>query len=524
MPTIRQLGDQPLTFLDAIAALDALLLRTEIETRSLFSFEGRLLTDPRVTFRVDGDGFYFDEQLGRDVLLFGTIQDVTVLFEGEPVLEITDLDLRASEGRGVVDDVIDGDTLAVAEYFLEFDYDYLGSGLDETSVFLFQDVRVDPTGDDVFDLGPGTHDFYAGRGDDVLIGGPQGDVLDGGPGDDIIQGLLGADVIRGGPGQDVAFLYGLQGAGLALLRTDLPGQETVYSIDRAERVFDTFTGVEEFDDSVQTIELTDVPRFDALAYAASYPDLARAFGTDEEALLNHYLRNGFFEGREITFDASDYLANYADLRAAFGSDEDAATRHYVKHGMEAGRLPVDPLAYVASFADLSRAFGDLPEAAMRAAGLAHHQRFGAAEGRTDDIDFDAATYLANFPDLRAAFGSDEDAATLHYARSGREAGRLAEDALTYLASFDDLVIAADARGPTSEEQLRAFATSHFRLFGEAEGRDERIGFNADAYLSNYGDLRSAFADGDGGYDEEAATLHWIRNGFEAGRVDELILI
>ena len=109
-------------------------------------------------------------------------------------------------------------------------------------------------------------------------------------------------------------------------------------------------------------------------------------------------------------------------------------------------------------------------------------------------------------------------------RSGREAGRLAEGALRYVASFEDLIGAAQARGLRDEAQLRAFAAGHFRRFGAEEGRGGRVDFEADDYIANHADLRDAFADGGGGRDERATTLHRIVAGFEAGRTDELVLL
>jgi serralysin len=524
MTTIRPIVDVQYTFFNALSVLQALTDRLEIEPGTSSSFQGSEIGVPDATFDVTGRGFTYDRVGEVEVVSTGTIDGFVFSLSGGAILEFTNLGLRISKLQDAFEAGVSGeDPYASTDLILGLDYVYVGTGADERSLFdEGRDNFFDPAGDDLFILGSGRHDFRSGSGDDRLIGGPQSDRLDAGPGDDRIEGGRGSDTILGRSGQDTAVLDGLDGGGFGLIRGR--GPNTVYALDRADRSHDQISGVESFTDGAQVVALSDVTFFDASAYAASHPDLAERFGTEERELIGHYLRAGFFEGREVTFDAEQYLANYADLRAAFGEDEAAATRHYIASGREAGRLAADPLDYIASFSDLSAAFGDLPTEAVRAAGLRHHQRSGAEEGRTGRIDFDADAYLANFPDLRAAFGDDEDAAALHYIRSGREAGRLAEDALTYLASFDDLVLAADARGLETEAQLRAFATTHFRRFGEAEGRDDRVDFDADAYLSNYGDLRDAFADGEGGYDEEAATVHWILNGFEAGRTADLLLV
>ena len=62
--------------------------------------------------------------------------------------------------------------------------------------------------------------------------------------------------------------------------------------------------------------------------------------------------------------------------------------------------------------NLIRAFGPNP-----AAGQAHYEHYGRAEGRRPDT-FDERQYLAGYPDLRAAFGADGTAATIHYIQHG----------------------------------------------------------------------------------------------------------
>lgn len=73
--------------------------------------------------------------------------------------------------------------------------------------------------------------------------------------------------------------------------------------------------------------------FNALAYSASYRDLAAAFGTDATAATRHYILAGATEGRTVTFDTLRYAASYRDLATAFGTDADAATRHYLTAGI-----------------------------------------------------------------------------------------------------------------------------------------------------------------------------------------------
>lgn len=97
-----------------------------------------------------------------------------------------------------------------------------------------------------------------------------------------------------------------------------------------------------------------------------------------------------------------------------------------------------------------------------------------------------------------------------------------ENPLEYIASFGDLI---EALGFGGEAQIRANGISHFRDVSEIEqeARRAQIDFDVDQYLANYEDLRAAFADGYGGYDENAATLHFIEYGYGEGRTyDPLI--
>jgi hypothetical protein len=79
------------------------------------------------------------------------------------------------------------------------------------------------------------------------------------------------------------------------------------------------------------------------------------------------------------------------------------------------------------------------------------------------------------------------------------------DALQYIASHDDLILAFGANATAGEQ--------HYVQLGQAEGRvaDD---FNEAQYLANYPDLQAAF-----GADAQAATVHFITNGFAEGRTD-----
>ncbi len=74
--------------------------------------------------------------------------------------------------------------------------------------------------------------------------------------------------------------------------------------------------------------------FDAEYYYNKYPDLQKALGNNETALLNHFLNYGMKEGRVACdgFNVKAYRARYEDLQAAFGDDLRLYYQHYINFG------------------------------------------------------------------------------------------------------------------------------------------------------------------------------------------------
>ena len=104
--------------------------------------------------------------------------------------------------------------------------------------------------------------------------------------------------------------------------------------------------------------MPDGGTFDPEFYAAMYPDVVAAFGTNETLLYQHYMLAGRVEGRlpfaEGTaalastvmtmpdgglFDPVFYAATYPDVAAVFGSDVNLLYQHYLLAGKAQGRLP-----------------------------------------------------------------------------------------------------------------------------------------------------------------------------------------
>ncbi len=130
---------------------------------------------------------------------------------------------------------------------------------------------------------------------------------------------------------------------------------------------------------VQAAGIEDV--FDEQYYADKYPDLKEAYGYDRAVLLEHFLRFGLSEGREMNamIDIVRYREKYPDLQAAFGDNWDAYIAHYLT--------------------------------------------YGAFEHRDNGTDFDPVDYLNRYSDLQAAFGTDILAVYKHYEESGKQEGR-----------------------------------------------------------------------------------------------------
>ena len=80
--------------------------------------------------------------------------------------------------------------------------------------------------------------------------------------------------------------------------------------------------------------------FDADFYANQYPDVKAAFGTNKNALLNHFMKYGMKEGRMMNanFDPMAYTAAYPDIKAICKpTDYTKAYEHYVTYGKKEGR-------------------------------------------------------------------------------------------------------------------------------------------------------------------------------------------
>ena len=131
--------------------------------------------------------------------------------------------------------------------------------------------------------------------------------------------------------------------------------------------------------TVSAAGVSDV--FSAGYYADKYGDLKTAYGTDEAALLNHFITSGAKEGRVMSpiLDVVAYRNAYADLNAAFGDNWDAYVDHYLTYGIKEKRTTgvlFDLADYAAKNADVKAAYGDNYAEIAK-----HYVNFGIKEGR-----------------------------------------------------------------------------------------------------------------------------------------------
>lgn len=81
------------------------------------------------------------------------------------------------------------------------------------------------------------------------------------------------------------------------------------------------------------------PVFDAEYYAEKNEDVVNAVGTGADALLNHFVRFGSFEGRVSSkeFDVERYMALNPDVAESCRTDKRAAYLHYIEYGISENR-------------------------------------------------------------------------------------------------------------------------------------------------------------------------------------------
>jgi hypothetical protein len=131
-------------------------------------------------------------------------------------------------------------------------------------------------------------------------------------------------------------------------------------------------------------------------------------------------------------------------------------------------------------------------------------------------------YIASYGDLISAFQNQiaanpsHDIGSTHFILAGyAEFRHVTFDGLEYIASYGDLINAFHNE-VTVSSRPEDIGANHYILAGYAEQRAPDL-FDAAQYLVNYADLQAAF-----GTDTEAATIHYITNGYFEGRTDHML--
>ncbi len=280
------------------------------------------------------------------------------------------------------------------------------------------------------------------------------------------------------------------------------------------------------------------PVFDPDYYYNAYPDVAAAFGKDDQALLNHFLTYGMKEGRQgcSSFNVTGYKNRYQDLRLAFGDNLPAYYQHYIAYGQKENRDAsytadiTNPITtwngvdYSAVY-DFSYYYANQPDVAKVCghddiAVLQHFVTFGMKEGRQAKESFNVTGYKNRYVDLRLAFGSNLRDYYIHYMTYGQKENRDASytaKILDPLATFNGV----DYSPVYDFEYYYSHYSSlqkkygyddvallkYFVQYGMKQGNQAKSTFNVQAYKARYSDLRKAF-----GSNLVQYYLHYIQYG------------
>ena len=223
--------------------------------------EGTITTQSLTEVVIETGDFTFTFGL----VAFGLLVDTIVITEnGQPFLEISDVDLPTLDLLAAIEAESDGSNpAALEELIFGLDWTYIGNN---NADILSQDLEsadespIDFTGDDVVKLRGGDDQFalsggndvgYGGKGADTIWGEAGNDELYGGKGADTLDGGVGNDILVGGKGNDT--LIGGEGTDVASYQEDdaAGGTQGIVVDMAAGTVIDTFghtdalTGIEE---------------------------------------------------------------------------------------------------------------------------------------------------------------------------------------------------------------------------------------------------------------------------------------
>lgn len=278
-------------------------------------------------------------------------------------------------------------------------------------------------------------------------------------------------------------------------------------------------------------------------YLEHNQDVARAFGTDGEKVIAHFVNFGMKEGRQgsADFSVQSYRNQYADLRRAYGSNLKSYYLHYVNYGKKEGRVATGCTSlqnavtvyngvdykdvynfsyYIAKYSDMARLYSNDDMGALQ-----HFVNYGMKEGRQGSENFSVQSYRNQYADLRKAFGSDLKSYYLHYISNGKKEGRNTtgctslQNAVTvyngvdykdvynyeyYISKYPEV---KQLYGSDDSAVLKYFINT-----GMEAGHQGTESFDVNSYKNQYADLRRAF-----GNDLKSYYFHYINNGKKEGR-------
>jgi len=244
-----------------------------------------------------------------------------------------------------------------------------------------------------------------------------------------------------------------------------------------------------------------ISTFAVNSYRNQYADLRRAYGNNLKAYYQHYINYGKAEGRSgtgcttlkgaittynginyaLVYNYEYYTSKHADIKNAYGSDDAAVLAHFVNYGIEERRQAIitfNVSSYRNQYADLRRAYGNNINAYYL-----HYVNYGKAEGRQgtgcttlqgaittyNGINYESVYnynyYTSKNADIKNAYGSDDLAVLEHFINYGMSEGRLAIESFNvniYKKRYADL---RNAYG----NNLKAYYM-HYIIYGKAEGR------------------------------------------------------
>ena len=297
--------------------------------------------------------------------------------------------------------------------------------------------------------------------------------------------------------------------------------------------------------------------YDYNYYINKYSDLKKAYGTNRNAVFNHFLTYGMNEGRQAiaSFNVSYYKQNYADLQKAFGNNLKAYYEHYITNGHKEKRVadklissttkPTSPVQNVTTYKGINYAdvynqdyyYKNNPsiQSQFKATDgnglIKNFVESGMAKGLRGSANFDVNSYRLQYPDLRIAFGNNLKAYYMHYITNGKKEGRKATgttqmvgyvtklNGVDYSSVYDfNYYINKYSDLKKSFGSNDTAALQHFVTFGMKESRRANASFILSYYRANYPDLRKAFGNNNAAY-----YLHYVTYGKREGRVANRLL-